>query len=242
MTDGPTMPAVSEVHDDPATASEDFPREHQHELDKESVSASPDVQSQLPELIRYEYEPLLRSLDADCRRIVATAHSEAEAIRNDAREESRRRISSAHREEAKILSRAADQQVVIYRDTQNEVDRRLDELEQERAAVLAAARAEADDIVARAHDEAGNAGGTPTTKHHDERLSLGASDAGDLDELFEGLGQSRRFPEGPDDRSGVDTPAPGEAQPLESAPRASGLGPVPTVRRHQRRHWWSRKG
>ena len=147
MTEGPWTPAVSEVPvsetQDGTTPVSGEPRlEPTTRLDEAlEISIGQAVVSQVPDVIRYEYEPLLQRLDADCRRIVATAHSEAESIRSEPREESHRRVSSAHREEAMILSRAGDQQAAIYRDTQHEVDRRLEELEQEGSSVLAAARA-----------------------------------------------------------------------------------------------------
>ena len=137
MTEGPWTPAVSDVpmsemQVDTTTSSGEPQLEPTTRVDGAlETSTGPAVVPQIPDVIRYEYEPLLQRLDADCRRIVAMAHSEAETIRNEAREESHRRMSSAHCEEAKILSRCRDQQAVIYRDTQHEVDRRLEELQQE---------------------------------------------------------------------------------------------------------------
>ena len=260
MTEGPATPTISLVEDGVATASGE-PRLEPPNRRDEALNASTvrAVASQPPDVIRYEYESLLQSLDTDCRRIVASAHSEAETIRSEAREECRRRVSSAHREEAMVLSRAADQQVAIYRDTQNEVDRRLEELEQERTSVLAAARADAEEmrrtakdaeerahaalrsaeeearaIVARAHAEARNVRGHATPAGDVDRVVLSPCAERDLNELLQEVSRNGMDPE-PGGPPLVDDPTP-------AGPTLS--DPSPGARRvasRRRARWWSRK-
>src|SRR3954469_15973885 len=150
MADGPESPAASEAHGTDGTPSENERLER--DPDVGGAAATPDAAPQIADVVQYGYEALIDRLHSECRRIVATAHSEAEVIRNEAREDSRRRVSSAHREEATMLARAADRQSAIYRELQDEVHRRLEEIERQRESVLAAARAEADEIRREAND------------------------------------------------------------------------------------------
>ncbi len=97
-----------------------------------------------PELLDHSYRPLLDHLAAECRRVVASAESDAETLRASAEEESRRIVNGAHRERSVVLRQAADKQASMYQEAEAEIERWLSELEEERDAVLGAARSEAD--------------------------------------------------------------------------------------------------
>jgi hypothetical protein len=90
-----------------------------------------------------EFEPLLRALGDECRRIIEAAHTEADRLRTEAREESHRMLAEARREECTILERAARMQATLYEEVQAEVDRRLRESDEQRASILRHAEADA---------------------------------------------------------------------------------------------------
>jgi vacuolar-type H+-ATPase subunit H len=97
----------------------------------------------MPDVVHYEYEPMLRALGDECRRILASAHTEADRLRTEAREESHRMLTDARREQCSILERAARMQATLYEEVQAEVERRLRESEEQRASILRRAEADA---------------------------------------------------------------------------------------------------
>ena len=98
------------------------------------------------DVAQYDYEPLLRALGDQCRRVLLAAHTEADRVRTDAREEAHRIVSEARQEETTILERAAARQASLYHEVKVEVEGRLRELDEQRDAILRRAQADAEDL------------------------------------------------------------------------------------------------
>ena len=141
-TTGTTVPAVGSVGDvAPASAS--------------AAAAS------LASAVRDEsWRPFLDRLEIECRRVLATADSEAEMLRANAEDEERHLLIDAHRERSMLLQRASAKQALMYQEAQAEIERRLVELDEERERLLRDARDAADRMlraVATATQERANA-------------------------------------------------------------------------------------
>jgi len=98
------------------------------------------------DVVQYDYEPLLRALGGQCRRILLAAHIEADRVRTEARDEAHRMVTEARREQTTILERATAKQASIYQEVNAEIDRRLRELREQRESILRRAEADAEDL------------------------------------------------------------------------------------------------
>jgi vacuolar-type H+-ATPase subunit H len=100
----------------------------------------------ITDVAQYDYEPLLRALGDQCRRVLLAAHTEADRVRTDAREEAHRIVTEARHEETTILERAAAKQASLYHEVKVEIEGRLRELDEQRDVILRRAQADAEDL------------------------------------------------------------------------------------------------